>query len=221
MIRHWREKLLLPITLANDLKPKEYASLVEGISANSPIEVQAEAIRHYPFNDLASHVLGYVGSGYEANPKGLSGDDLATYEIKGRKGKAGLEKVFDNQLRGVDGGEIWRVNPDGSRYDRIERKVSEKGKNLHISIDADLQKIAEDSIDKMVLSVANSRILPDSDWRKTILRRTNQALLGSNEKKVTAQLLLSAFLDAPFPLDGKQASTVAGFQGLLTMLKDF
>ena len=213
MIRHWREKLLLPITLANDLKPKEYASLVEGISANSPIEVQAEAIRHYPFNDLASHVLGYVGSGYEANPKGLSGDDLATYEIKGRKGKAGLEKVFDNQLRGVDGGEIWRVNPDGSRYDRIERKVSEKGKNLHISIDADLQKIAEDSIDKMVLSVANSRILPDSDWRKTILRRTNQALIGSNEKKVTAQLLLSAFLDAPFPLDGKQASTVAGFQG--------
>ena len=213
LIRHWREKLLLPITLANDLKPKEYASLVEGISANSPIEVQAEAIRHYPFNDLASHVLGYVGSGYEANPKGLSGDDLATYEIKGRKGKAGLEKVFDNQLRGVDGGEIWRVNPDGSRYDRIERKVSEKGKNLHISIDADLQKIAEDSIDKMVLSVANSRILPDSDWRKTILRRTNQALLGSNEKKVTAQLLLSAFLDAPFPLDGKQASTVAGFQG--------
>ena len=65
----------------------------------------------------------------------------------------------------------------------------------------------------MVLSVANSRILPDSDWRKTILRRTNQALIGSNEKKVTAQLLLSAFLDAPFPLDGKQASTVAGFQG--------
>ena len=57
------------------------------------------------------------------------------------------------------------------------------------------------------------RRLPDLDWRKTILRRTNQALSGSNEKKVTANLLLSAFVDAPYPLDGSQASTVAGFQG--------
>ena len=68
----------------------------------------------------------------------------------------------------------------------------------------------------MVLSVAKSRSLPDKDWRKTILRRTNQALLGSNEKKVTAQLLLSAFVDAPFPLDGTQSSTVAGFEGTPT-----
>ena len=145
---------------------------------------------------------------------------MATYEIKGRKGKAGLEKVFDNQLRGVDGGEIWRVNPDGSRYDRIERKVSEKGKNLHISIDADLQKIAEDSIDKMVLSVANSRILPDSDWRKTILRRTNQALLGSNEKKVSSTSAFG-FLDAPFPLDANRLPQLLVFREPLTMLKDF
>ena len=216
LIRHWREKLLLPVPLANNLNPEEYASLVEGISANSPIEVQAEAVRHYPYNDLASHVLGYVGSGYEAKIQGLSGDDLPTYEIKGRTGKAGIEKVFEDKLRGIDGGEIWRVNPDGTRYDQIEKKISEKGNNIHISIDADLQRIAEDSIDKMVLSVAKSRSLPDKDWRKTILRRTNQALLGSNEKKVTAQLLLSAFVDAPFPLDGIQASTVAGFEGTPT-----
>ena len=99
LIKHWREKLLLPIELATDLKPKEYAALVEGIDANSPIEVHVEAIRYYPFKEMASHVLGYVGSGYEANPVGMSGSDLATFEIKGRKGKAGLEKVYDEHLR--------------------------------------------------------------------------------------------------------------------------
>ena len=173
--------MLLPLELARDLKPFEYAKLIEGIGAHSPIEVQAEAIRHYPFRDLASHVLGYVGSGYEANPQGLSGEDLTTYEIKGRKGKAGLERVWDDHLRGIDGGEIWRVNPDGTRYEQLEKKVSQKGKNLTISIDADLQNIAEKSIEKMISSVAKSRILPDLDWKKTILRRTNQALLGTNE----------------------------------------
>ena len=213
LIKHWREKLLLPIELAGDLKPKEYAILVEAIEPNSPIEIQAEAIRHYPFKDLASHVLGYVGSGYEANATDLSGNDLATLEIKGRTGKAGIEKTFDDRLRGKDGGEIWRVNPNGTRYDRIEKKPSIQGKTLQISIDADLQKVAEDSLQDMVSKVSKRRILPDKDWRKTILRRTNQALDGSNEKKVSAELLLSAFIDAPFPLDGLQASTVAGFQG--------
>ena len=80
-------------------------------------------------------------------------------------------------------------------------------------MDAELQKVAEISITEMVEKVANLRRLPDQDWRKTILRRTNQALAGSNEKKVSAQLLLSAFVDAPYPLGGAQASTVAGFQG--------
>ena len=82
---------------------------------------------------------GYVGSGYEANTEQLSGNDLTTFEIKG-KGKAGLEKVFDEKLKGTDGTEIWRVNPDGTRYEQIEKKVSQKGKNLQISIDSDLQR---------------------------------------------------------------------------------
>jgi cell division protein FtsI/penicillin-binding protein 2 len=213
LIRHWREKILFPIEIASNLQPKEYACLVEKITPNSPIEVQAEAIRHYPYNSLASHVLGYVGSGYEPDTKDLFGNDLTTYEIMGRKGKAGIEKIFDQQLRGVDGGEIWRVNPDGTRYEQIEKKISRKGESIILSLDAELQEIAESSISAMIEKVASLRRLPDLDWRKTILRRTNQALSGSNEKKVTANLLLSAFVDAPYPLDGSQASTVAGFQG--------
>ena len=97
---------------------------------------------------------------------------------------------------------------------RANRKKNlKKGENVILSLDAELQKVAEISITEMVEKVANLRRLPDQDWRKTILRRTNQALAGSNEKKVSAQLLLSAFVDAPYPLGGVQASTVAGFQG--------
>ena len=107
---------------------------------------------------MASHVLGYVGSGYEANPVGMSGSDLATFEIKGRKGKAGLEKNFDEHLRGIDGGEIWRVNPDGTRYDLVDKKISERGQSLTISLDADLQKVAELSIEKMVNLVNISKL---------------------------------------------------------------
>ena len=75
--------------------------------------MQAEAIRHYPEKSLASHVLGYVGSGYEADPKALSGGGPCDFEIKGRTGKTGIEKEFNSLLKGQDGGDIWRSEPNG------------------------------------------------------------------------------------------------------------
>ena len=71
---------------------------------------------------------------------------MATFEIKGRTGKSGIERKFDSTLRGKDGGDIWRVNPMGSRFERIERKRSEKGQTIQTSIDLDIQKIAESSL---------------------------------------------------------------------------
>lgn len=210
---HWNRELVMPMELANGLVPREYAILVETLPTDSPIQVQARPVRHYPQKSLAAHILGYVGSGYEPDPKNLSGADLATFEIKGRKGKAGIEKAFDEILRGTDGGDIWRVNPMGYRFERIEKKPSKKGSPIELSIDLDLQKVAENSLSKMVNKVSKNRILPDTDWRKTIERRTKKALQGTHETDVPADLLISAFVDAPFPLNGKQAATVAGFKG--------
>ena len=211
--KHWHRQLVLPFEICGDLTNEEYALLIEKLPPESPIQIQARAVRHYPQNYLASHVLGYVGSGYEANPETMTGSDLATFELQGRTGKAGIEKTYDNHLRGKDGVDIWIVNPMGSRFERLERQPSQKGKSVRLTIDLDLQKIAEDSIDRMVQKVAKQRILPDKDWAKTLERRTGRALLGTNETEVRAELLLTAFKDAPFPLTGQQASTVAGFKG--------
>ena len=49
--------------------------------------------------------------------------------------------------------------------------------------------------------------------KKTIKKRTERELINKNEKEISPELLLSAFKDAPFPLGGKEASTVAGFRG--------
>ncbi|MEL0099624.1 MAG: hypothetical protein VW907_08725, partial [Opitutae bacterium] len=211
--KHWHRKLVLPLEICGDLTNEEYALLIEKLPPESPIQIQAKAVRHYPQSYLASHVLGYVGSGYEASPDTQTGSDLATFELQGRTGKAGVEKTFDHHLRGSDGVDIWMVNPMGSRFERLKRQPSQKGESLQLTIDLDLQRIAEDSIDRMVQKVAKQRILPDEDWAKTLERRTGRALLGTNETEVRAELLLSAFKDAPFPLTGQQASTVAGFKG--------
>ena len=136
----------------------------------------------------------------KADTEDLEGSDLTLFNFRGRTGKAGLEKTFDHILRGEDGYDIWIVNPMGSRFERIDRKAAQKGKSVQLSLDRDLQKIAEDSIERMVRTVAKRRILPDSNWEKTIKRRTEKALTGSDETEVRAELLIGAFKDAPFPL---------------------
>ena len=128
--KHWNQRLVMPLEISTDLLPAEYAALVEKLPTQSPIKVQAQSVRHYPQKSLASHILGYVGSGYEANPTGLSGGDLATFEVQGRTGKAGVEKQFDPILRGQDGGDIWRVNPMGYRFERIENLIQKLGKRI-------------------------------------------------------------------------------------------
>jgi len=60
---HWRQKSILPLELAGDLTPKEYAKLIDEIDPDSPLQINSQAIRHYPMGSLASHILGYVGSG--------------------------------------------------------------------------------------------------------------------------------------------------------------
>ncbi len=210
---HWKRRLVLPMELIPNLTPTEYASLIEGLSPSSPVQVQVESVRHYPKASLASHVLGYVGSGYEADVKGLAGGDLATFEIKGKKGKSGIEKFFDKHLKGKDGVDIWRINPMGLRYDQIVKKPSQKGKPLQLTIDLDIQKVAESSLETMSNRVSAHRVLPDKDWKKTIKKRTERELISKKENEISPELLLAAFKDAPFPLDGKEASTVAGFRG--------
>ena len=99
--------------IASGLSVKEYALLIEGLNPNSPVQVQSSSVRHYPEQATASHVLGYVGSGYEADTKDLLGNDLTTFEIKGKERKSGIEKYFDDYLKGIEGSEIWRISPNG------------------------------------------------------------------------------------------------------------
>ncbi len=210
---HWRRNPIFPLEISGNLSPEEYAKLIDGLDPDSPLQVSSQAVRHYPMGDLASHVLGHVGSGYKADADGLAGKDLGTFEIKGKKGKEGIEVYFDSLLRGKDGVDIWRINPGGLRFDQVERIAAKKGSTVQLSIDSDLQSTAEKALQKMSDRVRNHRILPDADWIKTIEKRTRRELVKANEKALSPDLLLNSFKDAPFPLNGRQASTVAGFKG--------
>jgi penicillin-binding protein 2 len=145
--RHLEHQLLLPYTLIDDLKPEEFARLVERLPVASPLQVYTSPTRSYPYGAAAAHVLGYVGTNEEADVRELPGEGLTTLKMKGTIGRDGLEKQFDSLLQGEAGYTILRVDPAGYKVNPpIEIRHPVQGHSLTTSLDIDVQLAAEDAI---------------------------------------------------------------------------
>ncbi len=154
--RHIDQTLLLPFVLLDDLAPEEYARLIERLPVNSPLQVYTTSTRHYPHDSAAAHTLGYTGVNSDPEVEDFPGEDLTTFKMKGSTGRAGLEKIFDDQLQGESGGAIYLVDPLGYKVDLpMEKRLPVQGRNIVTSLDLTLQLAAEAAMkDRMGAAVA-------------------------------------------------------------------
>ena len=147
--RHFQQQLLLPYILLDDLKPEEFARLIEQLPVQSPLQVYTSSTRYYPNGSAAAHVLGYVRTTDEVSGEDMSGEDLKTFAFKGTAGRDGLELQYDPLLQGETGSVIYRVDPAGFRVNPpLEKHAPRQGERLDISLDLDLQVAAEKAIDQ-------------------------------------------------------------------------
>lgn len=124
----------------------EIVSIIEEHSMDLPgISVETESRREFTLGPSAFHVLGYMSEIPETQFDSLKKDG---YHYGDMVGKAGIEKEYENNLRGKDGQEYIEVNAYGKSLGRIStmpRIEPVPGDNLTLSIDVDLQKVASDS----------------------------------------------------------------------------
>ncbi len=132
---------------------RDRAAIVEQAGTQLPgIEVHHEPYRYYPQGGLAAHLVGYMTqmTATEADKLGNQG-----YETSELVGRYGLESAWENYLRGKKGIERFAVDARGQRLDEAtakgliegERMVPPvPGANLVLTIDADLQRIAEKAV---------------------------------------------------------------------------
>jgi len=105
------------------------------------VSIQVQPRRSYPHGPLASHLLGYVG---EASDRELSDD--ARRRPGDIIGKGGLERVWDDELRGTAGGQQVEVDALGRRVRVLEEVPDVPGDTLVLTIDRDLQAFAEQAM---------------------------------------------------------------------------
>jgi penicillin-binding protein 2 len=107
------------------------------------VQVEAAYLRQYPFGALATHVLGYVG---EASQNDLDQEQFSTLKAGATVGKDGVERKYDDKLRGTDGWKTVEVNAAGQPKKVLEDFAPTAGSNLWLTISSDLQAAAEDAL---------------------------------------------------------------------------
>ncbi|NYT36210.1 penicillin-binding protein 2 [Allopusillimonas soli] len=132
------------IVLRNNLNDVEASWFAAHAYKFPGVELSARWVREYPEGEAAAHVLGYVGRISEADQDMLEKEGrLGNYRGSNTIGKKGIEKTWEEALHGRTGIEEVEVTATGRPVRTLSRVDPLPGANLHLSLDINLQKVAE------------------------------------------------------------------------------
>ncbi len=108
------------------------------------VDIKARLFRQYPFGEVASHVIGYIGRITERDLDRIAGwDESANYKGSDYIGKVGVELSYERELHGTTGVEEVEVDAGGRAVRTLSRTPPVSGNNLRLSLDINLQQVAE------------------------------------------------------------------------------
>ena len=132
------------VTIASNIKKDTAFIVYQKLNDLPGIDVSIEPIRFYPYNSLASGVIGYLSS--------IDSSKEENYELRGYDvssdliGVAGIEAALEDQLKGTKGGTTVKVNSKGRVTEELFKLDSYPGNNVHLTIDKDTQYAAEQAM---------------------------------------------------------------------------
>jgi len=138
-----RSRKFEAIPLRTKLSEDEVAQLAVNRHRFPGVEINARLGRYYPLGKSMAHVIGYVGRIDEDELKRV---DQSNYKGSTHIGKNGLERYYEGQLHGLVGYKNIEVNVQGRELRVLDKIPPVPGNNLWLTLDARLQKVAEDAL---------------------------------------------------------------------------
>ena len=132
----------MPLEVKDELNWDEVTKIEVNLPDLPGLSIDVGELRTYPFGDATAHIVGYVGAPAKAD---ITDDPLLT--LPGFKiGKTGIEKKFDEDIRGRAGAAEVEVNVVGREVRELKRKESQPGRRVALTIDGELQRYAQSSL---------------------------------------------------------------------------
>lgn len=132
-----------PVLIVDNMPLVQVIDVREWLMSKDFLNLEIDTRRFYPWGELFSHVIGYTAE--------ISERELRLYGNRGYRGgdhigKMGLESVYEEYLKGVDGYREIEVDALGKEVSLIREVLPENGFNLMLNIDRHLQKVAYDAL---------------------------------------------------------------------------
>lgn len=144
---HYTQLRALPMPIVENLDEPQLARFLECPSMPPSVDLEIEPLRYYPNGKTAAHLVGHLEKDTSSKKDEISS---VNYRLTDYRGVLGLERYFDEDLRGKAGVKSVLVNNMGYRESENVWYPTEAGKNVFTTIDLPLQKAAEEALYKKV-----------------------------------------------------------------------
>lgn len=141
-----------PVLIQPNVERDIALSIEENINELQGISLDTNPVREYVDQGYLAHFLGYTGR--------VSAEDLKThptYQQTDYIGKLGIERAYENDLRGQDGAEQTEVDSTGKPIKVLASKDASPGNSLRLSIDFGLEKVMAESLTKYMTAAGSTR----------------------------------------------------------------
>ena len=138
------------VTIAEDISPKSMAHIEEKSFMLQGIKIEEKLKRYYPYGSLFAHSIGYVSNISDEEYKELKDQG---YKLNSNIGKTGIEESFEKYLKGTSGIVKTEVNTLGEISSQTVTLRPKTGNNIALTLDYRLQKVAHDSLVKVITDV--------------------------------------------------------------------
>ncbi len=138
-----RHRVFDSVPLKFNLSEAEVARFAVDRHNFAGVEIVPYLARHYPYGELLTHVLGYVG---RLDENDLRRVDAGNYRGTTHIGKVGIERYYEDRLHGNSGIEKIETNAQGRVLSVLERQDPAHGDDLILSLDVQVQQAAWDAL---------------------------------------------------------------------------
>lgn len=166
-----------PFTFSEDIPSELMLEVAESFSYVRGVEINVVSYRQYTDSELAPHTIGTIGK--------ITAEEWEILKEKGYSyndyvGKSGVEKAFEDYLRGTDGVLTYYFDKSGNVVDTVITKQPVQGNTVFLTIDSKLQKITQDALAENI-ELLNSRGQKITGGSVVITNvKTGQVLVSAN-----------------------------------------
>lgn len=138
-----------PIQVARNVKLETVFEIDSRVHELSGISVASNPVREYPFQNLASHILGYIGKVSEKDV------EEGAYKMRDLKGISGIESSFEEYLKGEDGQRFAVTDYKGIAQNDPTKEVQDPvpGDDVYLTLDYDLQAAAQEALKNQIKKI--------------------------------------------------------------------